>query len=166
MRKNYYVMRKTVFRIISIIMVVLLSSCEIDNGDSSGQDYRAKLAGTHWQVTAIRNHNNDWQTPYNYPVLLFSDILFGTDNRYEMINEEHVTISYGTYHYNNGAIEFAEQYRQGIAYSIKVSLLDDTAFEGNFTIWGDDLYTYEPDGNGVTITQYNRGYTIRMERVR
>ena len=138
----------------AVIALMTLISCSVDNDDVQTDKYRSQVANTHWQLSEIRDANNSWQKPADYPVLEIPELWFSAENGYSMKiaeGEGHglpITVS-GTYDFDNGSITMTDDRYQGIAYSLKIQSLDNQLLEGLFTLWHEKTPKY---------------YTIRLKR--
>lgn len=107
-----------------VCCTMLLSSCEIDNSDSSPAEYREQIVNTGWELTEVMDHNNAWQPAELYQQLDLREIWFQPGNNFMMRfcdPGSYAATSYvmGSFHIENGTINMTDYRNLDIAYQLK-----------------------------------------------
>ncbi len=168
-------MKKFLFLFAAAMMTTIaLTSCDIETSsgdDGNPEEHHEQIANTGWQLTEVMNQNNEWVAPEFYPGFDIPKLSFGYSNSYFMRictsnDRTDVMLINGGYSVDKYfSISMTIDNYQGIAYTLKVTSLNDNLLEGEFTIWGKGQRAYETASERVATTYTPRHYTIRMKRI-
>lgn len=148
---------------------MMMTSCEIENGDKTADTYYAILADSRWQLTELLDGNNRWQSVELYPLLEIPELRFFTNGSYEMDIKDYdgyqgISTVTGSYRIHYGTIIMSNDFYQGTAFEIHISRLDDDVLEGSFGLWS-GLTPIDPWYNGGNAPEQVRHFNVRMLRI-
>lgn len=165
---NYKLIKWITVAVITVCITGIMTSCDIDNSDTTSEDYRQRLADTTWQLSEVMNEYNEWMDKNLVSDFDIPHLSLGSNGRYEIsiynyLGSNSTNTLRGRYSISDGIIYLYDDVSGETSVQMNVKYLSDDMLEAFITIFG-NYNISSLQGGGTTISQDLSHHTVRFKR--